>query len=116
MTAPGMTWTSSGTTFRQIFPKPFFSTVVGINKLIDRFMTDRNGVALQLHSPGNLLRRPSIADVLDHGLTQMIKPDELASFRATFTCFLIGNRAVIARQVRDLIVDKSIAFQLAENG
>nr|KIU67031.1 hypothetical protein TR92_18365 [Brucella anthropi] len=56
MVAPGMTWTPPGTMFRQIFPKPFFSTVDGINKLIDRFVTDRDGMALQLHSPGYLLR------------------------------------------------------------
>ncbi|MCY1458985.1 hypothetical protein D9M71_764190 [compost metagenome] len=45
MTTPGMTWTPFGAAFRQILPKLFSSTISRIHKLIDRFMTDSDGMA-----------------------------------------------------------------------
>lgn len=94
----------------------FFSTIFGINKRIDRFMADRYGMVFQLHSPGNLLRRPSLAYLPDHTLTELINPDELALLWAILAIFLVGNLTIVTGKICDLIIDKLIAFKFTEYG
>lgn len=84
-------------------------------KLVDRFVTDRDRMALQAHAASDLLRRPTMHDAFNHRLPNVREPRQLAEFRTSLARQVVRSHAVVAGQIWHDFVDKRVASDLTKD-
>ncbi len=115
MPAPGMPRPASGTVFRQVFPKLDGVTIRRIGELVDRLVADRDRVALQSHTAGDLLQRPAVQDPLDDGLADMQEAGKLPELGPTLARHVMRRHAMVATELWPFLVGIDVTPYLAEN-
>jgi hypothetical protein len=72
-------------------------------------------MTLQTHPSGNLLRRPTVLDPINHRLTDAREPRQLPQLGASFAGHVMRCYTVTAVEIRDDLVDEHVALDLPEN-
>lgn len=76
-------------------------------------MTDTHQLAFEAKPTGNLFGRPTFLQLGDHRYSQVFQPNQLAPPGTTRGGCSLRIQAVVAVQLRQLHIDKSIALDLA---
>ena len=74
-------------------------TVRAVNIGVDRLVADTHGLTLKLKSTGDLFRRPTFFELLDHCLAQADKPHQFPSPRTSLGRCALGDHAVVSIQL-----------------
>ena len=106
----GAAGTSSDTVRRQIPPKVFTLTFLGIDVAINGFLSDPEGSALVDHTVTELLWCQTVLDALNHAFAQLRMFDQLALPGTTIRLHHMGRGTVIAIATRYAFVRKMVAL------